>query len=63
MMRWARQVTCTEEMRNAYKVLIGKLEGKGPVGRRSGRWEDTVNMDLEVIGTGVISESQNMKSL
>jgi hypothetical protein len=32
-MRWAVHVACIEEKRGAYKVLMGKLEGKGPLGR------------------------------
>jgi hypothetical protein len=33
-------------MRNAYKILVGKLEGKRPLGRPWSRWEDNVKMDL-----------------
>jgi hypothetical protein len=33
-------------MRNAYKILIGKPEGKRPLGRRMHRWEDNIKMDL-----------------
>jgi hypothetical protein len=33
-------------MRNAYKILVGKLEGKGPLRRPSYRWEDNIKMDL-----------------
>jgi hypothetical protein len=38
------------EMRNAYKILVGKPEGKRPVGRRRCPWEDDIRMDL--INTG-----------
>jgi hypothetical protein len=37
-------------MRNAYKILIGKPEGKGPLGRPRNKWEDNVIMDLREIG-------------
>jgi hypothetical protein len=34
------------EKRNAYGVLVGKEEGKRPVGRPRHRWEDNIKMDL-----------------
>jgi hypothetical protein len=33
-----------------YNVLVGKPEGKRPLGRRRRRWEDGINMDLREIG-------------
>jgi hypothetical protein len=33
-----------KEMRNAYDILVGKLEGKRPFGRTSNRWEDDIRM-------------------
>jgi hypothetical protein len=38
------------EMRNAYKILVGKSEGKRPFERRRRRWEDNIRMDLTEIG-------------
>jgi hypothetical protein len=35
------------EMRNAYRILVGKLEGKLPLGRPRHRWEDNIRMDLK----------------
>jgi hypothetical protein len=35
-----------------YKVLVGKLEGKRPLGRPRRRWEDGIRMDLGEIGLG-----------
>ena len=35
-----------------YRVLVGKPEGKIPLGRRRRRWEDTSNIDLQEIGWG-----------
>jgi hypothetical protein len=33
-------------MRNVYKILVGKPEGKRPLGRTGHRWEDNITMDL-----------------
>jgi hypothetical protein len=38
--------------RNAHRILVGKPEGKKPVGRHTQRWEDNVNMDLRETGWG-----------
>jgi hypothetical protein len=38
------------EDRKVYKVLVGKPEGKRPLGRRKRRWEDGIRMELRVIG-------------
>jgi hypothetical protein len=38
------------EGRNVYRVLVGKPEGKRPLGRPRRRWEDGIRMDLEEIG-------------
>jgi hypothetical protein len=38
------------EERNVYKVLVGKPEGKRPLGRPRRRWEDGIRMDLREIG-------------
>jgi hypothetical protein len=35
-----------------YKVLVGKPEGKRPLGRPTGAWEDGIRMDLREIGLG-----------
>jgi hypothetical protein len=34
------------EKRNAYRILVGKLEGKTPLGRPRRRWVDNIKMDL-----------------
>jgi hypothetical protein len=39
-----------EEMRNAYKILVGKPEGKRPCGGPRYIWEDNIRMDLREIG-------------
>jgi hypothetical protein len=38
------------QMRNAYKTLAGKLEGKRPCGRPKCRWEHNINMNLKETG-------------
>jgi hypothetical protein len=40
------------EEREVYKVLVGKPEGKRPLGRPRRRWEDGIRMDLREIGLG-----------
>jgi hypothetical protein len=44
----------THEKRHAYKVLVGKPEGRRPLGRLRCRWEDNINMNLREIGWGDI---------
>jgi hypothetical protein len=41
------------EERKVYKVLVGKPEGKRPLGRPKRRWENGIRMDLGEIGWGV----------
>jgi hypothetical protein len=48
-MRWAGSVACRGEMKKAYKVLVGKREGKRPLGKHRRRWEDNIRMDLREI--------------
>ena len=38
--------------RCVYRVLVGKHEGKRPLGRPRRRWEDNIKMDLQVVGYG-----------
>jgi hypothetical protein len=51
-MKWARHVARMGEKRNAYGILVGKPEGKRPLGRPRRRWEDNIRMDLREIGWG-----------
>jgi hypothetical protein len=39
-----------EEKRNAYRLLVGKPEGKGPLGRPRRRWVDNIRMGLVEVG-------------
>jgi hypothetical protein len=40
--------------RNVYKILVGKPEGKRPLGRPRRSWEDGIKVDLREIGRGVV---------
>ena len=51
-MRLAGHVARMGERRGVYKVLVGKPEGKGPLGRPRLRWEDNIKMDVEEVGCG-----------
>ena len=51
------QVSCAvrhilEEGRGVHKVLVGKPEGKRPLGRPRPRWEDNIKVDLQEVGRG-----------
>jgi hypothetical protein len=47
-----RACSTNGEKRNAYRILVGKLEGKRPQGRCRRRWEDYIRMDIREIGWG-----------
>jgi hypothetical protein len=49
-MRWAGPVASMGEGRGAYRVLVGRLEGRRPLGRRRHRWEDNIKMNLREMG-------------
>jgi hypothetical protein len=51
-MRWAEHVARMGEERKLCKVLVGKPEGKRPLGRPRRRWEYEIRMDLRGIGLG-----------
>jgi hypothetical protein len=51
-MRWAGHVAQMREKRNVYRSLVGKPEGKRPLGRPRHRWIDNIKMDLSEIGLG-----------
>ena len=52
-MRWAGHVARMGEERGVYKVLVGKPEGKSPLGRPRRRWVD-IRMDLQEVGCGYV---------
>ena len=51
-MRWAGHVAHMGEGRGVHRVLVGKTEGKRPLGRPRRRWEDNIKMDLWEVGGG-----------
>jgi hypothetical protein len=51
-MRWAGHVARMGEVRGAYNILVGRPEGRRPLGRPRRRWENNIKMDLREIGFG-----------
>jgi hypothetical protein len=51
-MRWTGLVARMGEKRNAYRLLVGKPEGKKPLGRPRRRWVDNIKVDLGEVGWG-----------
>jgi hypothetical protein len=48
--RWAGHVVRMGEKQNAYRILVGKPEGKRPLGRPTRRWGDNIKIDFREIG-------------
>jgi hypothetical protein len=53
-LRWVGHVARTGEKSNAYRILVGKPEGKRPRGRRRRRWVDNIKINLRDIGWDVM---------
>jgi hypothetical protein len=53
-MRWAEYVARMGEKRNAYRLLVGKPEGRRPLGRPRRRLLDNIRMDLVEVGWGAV---------
>jgi hypothetical protein len=51
-MCWLGQVASIGEKRGVYRVLVGKPEGKRPLGRPRYRWEDNIKMNLQEVRCG-----------
>jgi hypothetical protein len=51
-MRWTEHVARFGTKRNTYRILVGKPEGKRPLGRPRRRWMDNIKMDVRDIGWG-----------
>jgi hypothetical protein len=51
-MRWVGHVACIGEERGVHRVLVGKPEGKRPLGRPRRRWEENIKMDVQEVGGG-----------
>jgi len=58
-MRWAGHIAHMGERRGVYRVLVGKPEGKRPLGRPRRRWQDntSIKIDLQEVGCGVWTKS------
>jgi hypothetical protein len=50
VMRWSRNVACMGGRSDVHKILVGKYEGKRPLGRPRHRWEDNIKMVLKETG-------------
>jgi hypothetical protein len=50
-MKWVGHVTYMGERRGIYRVLVGKAEGKRPLGRPRHRWDDNIKMDLQELSS------------
>jgi hypothetical protein len=53
-MRWAGHVARIGEKRNVYRLLVGKPEGKRPLGRPRRRWINNIKKDLLEIGVSIV---------
>jgi hypothetical protein len=53
-MGWAGHVARMGEKRGAYRILVGRPEGRRPLGRPRRRWEDNIKMDLQAVGWGMV---------
>jgi hypothetical protein len=51
-MRWAGHVARMGEGRGAYRIMVGRPEGRRPLGRPRCRWEDNIKMDLQEVRWG-----------
>jgi len=51
-MRWEGHVARMGERKGVYRVLVGKPEGKRPLGRPRGRWEKNIKINLQEVGCG-----------
>jgi len=53
-MRWAEHVARIGEERGVYRVLVGKPEGKSPLGRPRRRWVYNIRIELQEVGCGYV---------
>jgi hypothetical protein len=47
------------ERRNAYRILVGKSEGRRPLGRQRRRWVDNIKMDLREMGWDGLAQDRD----
>jgi hypothetical protein len=52
IMRWVGHVARMGEKRVSYRILVGRPEGRRPLGRPRCRWENNIKMDLQEVGWG-----------
>jgi hypothetical protein len=52
-MRWAGHVAHMGEKTGAYRILVGRPEGRRPLGRPRRRWESNLKLDLQEVGWGM----------
>ena len=58
---WAGHVARMGERRGVYRVLVGRPEGKRPLGRPRRRWKDNIKMDLQEVGRGGMDSIELVK--
>ena len=58
-MRWAGHIARMGERRGVNMILVGKPEGKRPLGRPRLRWEDNIKMDLQEVECGGVNLAQD----
>jgi len=54
-MKWVGHVARMGKRRGAYRVLVGRTEGRRPLGRPRHRWWDDIKMDLQEVGWGALN--------
>jgi hypothetical protein len=62
-MRWAGHVARMGAKKNAYRLLVGKPEGKRPLGRPRRRWVDNIRMDLGEVWFGLAQDRNRCRAL
>jgi hypothetical protein len=53
-MRWVGHVACMGKMRNVYKILVRKREGKRLLGKHNRRWKENIRVDVTETGWEVV---------
>ena len=51
-LRWARHVACMGVRMGAYRILMGRPQGKNPLGRPGHRYEENIKINLQELGLG-----------
>jgi hypothetical protein len=51
-MGWAAHAACMGDIRGVYRVLVGRLDGKRPLGTPRRRWEDNIKMNFQEVEWG-----------